>query len=83
MSGARSSWAWTCHWTPFCCPGWELERALAAVTGGASRPSVWAKVPRSMIAAFEGGCAGAGPTEGLSGWKTLSGAVISATPVTV
>ena len=35
-----------------------------------------------MIAAFDGGCAGAGPSSGFSGWNTMSGAVISATPET-
>ena len=49
---------------------------------GSCGASVRAKVPVNMIAAFCGGCAGAGPRSGLSGWKTWSGAVISATPVT-
>jgi len=31
---------------------------------------------------FEGGWAGAGPSSGLSGWKSMSGAVTSATPLT-
>jgi len=32
-----------------------------------------AKVASGMIAAFDGGCAGAGPSCGFSGWKTMSG----------
>ena len=35
-----------------------------------------------MIATLAGGWAGAGPSSGFSGWKTTSGAVISATPET-
>ena len=31
---------------------------------------------------FAGGCAGAGPSSGFSGWKSTSGAVTSATPLT-
>ena len=44
--------------------------------------SVEANVSSGRIAAFAGGWAGAGPSSGLSGWKTTSGAVISATPET-
>ena len=35
-----------------------------------------------MIAMSAGGCAGAGPSSGFSGWKRTSGAVTSATPLT-
>ncbi len=31
---------------------------------------------------FAGGCAGAGPSSGLSGWNSWSGAVTSAMPLT-
>ena len=52
------------------------------MTPEAAGPSVAANVPTGMIAALAGGCAGAGPSSGFSGWKTTSGAVISATPET-
>ena len=41
-----------------------------------------ANVSSGMIATLAGGWAGAGPSWGLSGWKTTSGAVIRATPET-
>jgi len=36
-----------------------------------------------MTAMSDGGCAGAGPRRGLSGWNRTSGAVTSETPLTV
>ena len=50
-------------------------------TAGPGR-TLRAKVASGMIDALAGGCAGAGPSCGFSGWKTTSGAVISATPET-
>ena len=49
---------------------------------GSSGAIVRANVASGRIAALDGGCAGAGPSCGLSGWNTVSGAVISATPET-
>ena len=41
-----------------------------------------AKVSNGRIAMSAGGCAGAGPISGLSGWKSWSAAVTSAIPLT-
>ena len=75
-SGPRSSCACTCHWVPVWAPGCALAPEAPVAIVGRRGASVLAKVLVSMIAAFCGGCAGAGPSSGLSGWKTWSGAVI-------
>ena len=49
---------------------------------GSCGASVRAKVSSGRIAMCAGGWAGAGPSSGLSGWKSTSGAVTSAMPLT-
>ena len=82
VSAARLTCACTCHWVPVWAPGTAEEPMLAPIRVGSWGASVRAKVPSGMIATFAGGCAGAGPSCGLSGWKRRSGAVTSATPPT-
>ena len=67
---------------PVCAPGTAEAPPEPEGIAGSWRASVAANVAIGRIAAFAGGCAGAGPSSGFSGWNTMSGAVISATPET-
>jgi len=80
MSARPGFGSWTCHWTPVCAPG--TPEAPTAETAGRAGATRRANVPMGRIATSAGGCAGAGPESGFSGWKRTSAAVTSAIPET-
>lgn len=58
-------------------PGSPLDDASV----GSCDASFCANVPTVMTAISTGGCAGAGPSNGLSGWKRMSPAVTTEIPL--
>ena len=78
---AGSTCACTCHSVPLCEPG-TAEAPAAEPIDGSVGATLAANVASGRMAMSAGGWAGAGPSSGLSGWKSASGAVTSAIPLT-
>src|SRR5207253_2422385 len=72
----------TCHCTLVRVPGTVPADGLPGDVVRSAGASLRANVPVARTAMFAGGCAGAGPASGFSGWKRTSGAVASAAPLT-
>src|SRR5882672_6218260 len=60
----------------------EAADALDGATVPSVEPKCLTNDPNGMIATSAGGDAGAGPSSGISGWKRVSPAETTATPVT-
>jgi hypothetical protein len=65
-SAAGSTLPCTCHWVPVWAPG-TAETPTAELIVGSAGAILAANVANGRIAMFAGGCAGAGPSSGLSG----------------